>query len=138
MNCVLWSIGDASLHGMGHLLAVPVSVVQHVTHVPELICYLCGWTVPERTLPLPSNGRLPAGFARFQPNCDAVFVCHLAMQVPAPSHNTRCRKVVVNTSLNPSRHQLVKRRASMSFGFGTGGPALVHAQQIDVHWCSDQ
>ena len=34
---------------MGHLLAVPVSVVQHVTHVPGLKCYLCVWTVPCRT-----------------------------------------------------------------------------------------
>ena len=44
MNCVLWSMGDDSLHGIGTSL-VPASLLG-VTHVSGLNCYLCVRTVP--------------------------------------------------------------------------------------------
>src|SRR5438034_9343316 len=48
MNCVLWSMGDASLHGIG-TSSVPASL-SGVTHVAGLNCYLCVRTVPRRRL----------------------------------------------------------------------------------------
>src|SRR5881409_2942976 len=50
MNCVRWSMGDASLHGIGTSL-VPASV-SGVTHVPGLNCYRCRRTVPAQNLSL--------------------------------------------------------------------------------------
>src|SRR5438046_10491600 len=50
MNCVLWSMGDASLHGIGTSL-VPASL-SGVTHVAGLNCYLCVRTVPVPRLTL--------------------------------------------------------------------------------------
>src|SRR5258707_7714004 len=49
MNCVRWSMGDVSLHGMGTSSVCPASVLG-VTHVPGLNCYLCVWTVPQLLL----------------------------------------------------------------------------------------
>src|SRR2546422_10450466 len=43
MNCILWSMGDASLHGMGTSSGARQC---GVTHVPGLKCYLCLRTVP--------------------------------------------------------------------------------------------
>src|SRR5947209_11946567 len=43
MNCVLWSMGDASFHGMG---ASSGARQCGVTHVPRLKRYLCLRTVP--------------------------------------------------------------------------------------------
>src|SRR5262245_28436747 len=50
MNCVRWSMGDASLHGMGTSFVCPASVLG-VTHVPGLNCYRCLRTVPVVRLP---------------------------------------------------------------------------------------
>src|SRR5216683_4511352 len=55
MNCVRWSMGDVSLHGMGTSSVCPASVLG-VTHVPGLNCYLCVWPVPLRALTLRFNG----------------------------------------------------------------------------------
>jgi len=50
MNCVRWSMGDVSLHGMGTSLVCRASVLG-VTHVPGLNCYLCIRTVPRMSNP---------------------------------------------------------------------------------------
>src|SRR5436309_10296989 len=53
MNCVLWSMGDASLHGMGTSSGARQC---GVTHVPGLKCYLCLRTVPYGCLTSCSSG----------------------------------------------------------------------------------
>src|SRR2546426_8680760 len=60
MNCVLWSMGDASLHGMGTSSGARQC---GVTHVPGLKCYLCLRTVP-RTV----EQRSPADALRAPPS----------------------------------------------------------------------
>src|SRR5881396_2441916 len=53
MNCVLWSMGDAFLHGMGTSSGARQC---GVTHVPGLKCYLCLRTVPSALLPSDWSG----------------------------------------------------------------------------------